>query len=118
MEELAATESNIQNIKDATPGVENIDPLEHKFTVSSRSLQSLEILEDCPIELEEWQQTQQENAWAIRTVKLWFAMHKDHKELDFVKFPQIMSDPDFIRQAVAELIDYKESMQVYITNES
>ncbi len=40
------------------------------------------------------------NNWVVRTVKIWFTLHKDYNKKDLAQFPQILDNSEFFSQAV------------------
>ena len=65
----------------------------------------MEILEDCPVVLEDWHKeiTENENSWAIRAVKFWFTLHKEYNKLSFARLPNLLDDNLFIEEAIKAL---------------
>jgi hypothetical protein len=74
----------------------------------------LEILEDAPLDIEEWIEEQKENEWVIRTVKLWFTLHSSYNKQDFVQFPAILDDQAFFAKAIAILKPEVDDIATYI----
>jgi len=73
---IAETEEKIATIKKTKPECLNINIKDSVFEVSERTQSSLEILEECPFELDEWYKENKENSWAIRAIKIWYLFHK------------------------------------------
>lgn len=76
--EIAITKNNskIQQILAAFPDAESEEE-KVPFEVTSICSQGLEILQDCPIDFEDWSSASADEEWVIRTLKLWFFCIKD-----------------------------------------
>ncbi len=107
-------EEAIDKLKSSSPDAENHDLSELKFALSQRTTQSLEILEDAPLDIEEWVTEQQANEWVVRTVKLWFTLHSAYTKQDFVQFPAILDDQAFFAKAIDVLRLEVEDIATYV----
>ena len=66
---------NIEAIIEKTKS-STLDPT--PFSISKRTLSSLDILKDTPFDYDEWHSEHAENSWVIKAVKIWFAIHKKY----------------------------------------
>jgi hypothetical protein len=83
------------------------------FELSSICSQGLEILQDCPIDFEDWQSSSAEQEWVIRTLKIWFFMIKDFAVIHkWASWPAIFDDQAFIKKA-QEIVEEKASDDFY-----
>ena len=107
--EIAITKATakIKTLSNAEPDAEDA------FKLSEICSQGLEILQDCPIEFEDWSENSAEQEWVIRTLKIWFFMIKDFAVIHkWASWPAILDDQAFIKKA-KEIIEEKASDDFY-----
>lgn len=77
--------------------------------------QGLEILQDCPIDYEDWSGSSAEEEWVIRTLKLWFFLIKDFAHIHkWASWPQIFDDKAFMKKAVAVIEEQADEFYDYL----
>ena len=77
--------------------------------------QGLEILQDCPIDYEDWSGSSSEEEWVIRTLKLWFFLIKDFAHIyKWASWPQIFDDNAFMKKAVSVIEEQAEDFHAYL----
>lgn len=117
MSKLVEVEDSLETLKGQHPGAED-EELPTEFSMTSKTKGNLEILEDAPFELAEWEREHKENQWAVRAFKMWFTFYKSYKDLSFVQIPSIFDDNAFIEEALTtlreEIPEGEESIK-YIT---
>lgn len=65
------------------------------FALKATTIQSLQILEDIPCDFSDWVETEAENKWVARTLKLWFFSRKNFAVIHkWVKWPEIVHSSD------------------------
>ena len=110
--------ANANKIAELTKKFENIAEKSKetkKFALTKISMEGLEILEDIPIDYDDWEETAHEEQWVIRTLKLWFFMQKNFNVVHrWAAWPEIMSDKDFMKRAVTQIEDVVDDFSEYI----
>ena len=99
MSELMNNEEEIAKLRATNPEAETQEINNSNFTLQKRSLNSLEVLNDTEFEAGEWLSSSTENSWVIRTLKLWFTLHKKHNQEKWTQFPEILKDKQFFEKA-------------------
>ena len=80
MAELMTNEEEIDKLRKSNPDAEGQEVNNSNFALQKRSLNSLEVLNDTDFDADEWLSSSVDNSWVIRTLKLWFTLHKDHNQ--------------------------------------
>lgn len=71
-------EEEIGKVRNANPDLDNVEIDNSSFSLQKRSISSLEVLNDTEFDTEDWLSQSADSTWVIRTLKLWFTLHKDH----------------------------------------
>jgi hypothetical protein len=114
--EIAITKNNskIQQILAAFPNAESEEE-KVPFEVTSICSQGLEILQDCPIDFEDWSSASADEEWVIRTLKLWFFCIKDFAVVhQWASWPQILDDTAFIKKAKDVIEEQQDDFYDYL----
>lgn len=114
--EMAITK-NLAKIKKLTgEGAEGQED-DTAWEISEICSQGLEILQDCPIDFEDWSTTSAEEEWVIRALKIWFFLIKDfaliHK---WASWPKILDDAAFIEKAKDVIEEQADDFYDYLLN--
>ena len=64
--------------------------------------------------MEDWLSTAADSTWVIKTLKLWFTLHKSHNQEEWTQFPQILNDESFFQSAKGALENIGVSFAKYI----
>ena len=80
MQELVQIEEKINEIRKDHPDAENKDPNSTPFVISKRALNGIEFLSDNEIELDDWVNDAKENQWAMKTLKILFALNSTYNK--------------------------------------
>jgi hypothetical protein len=79
------------------------------------SIEGLEILDEIPIDYDDWEESAPDEKWVIRTLKLWFFMQKNYNIVNrWAAWPEILSDKDFIKRAMAKIEEVVDDFGEYI----
>jgi len=115
-EAITANAKKLADLTSKNPDIAEKSKEVKKFELSKISTEGLEILEDIPIDYDDWEETAQEEKWVIRTLKLWFFMQKNFNVVHrWAAWPEIMSDKDFMKRAIAQIEDVVDDFSEYIT---
>jgi len=100
-EAITANSKKLADLTSKHPDIIEKSKEVKKFELSKISTEGLEILEDIPIDYDDWEEGAQEEKWVIRTLKLWFFMQKNFNVVHrWAAWPEIMSDKDFMKRAI------------------
>ena len=103
--EIAITKNNqkIKQILEAFPNAENEDD-SAPFKMSTLCSDGLGILQELPLDYEDWVDKEANKEWVIRTLKIWFFLQKDFAVIHpWASWPQIFDDAAFIKKAINEI---------------
>lgn len=98
-------EEEIAKLRESSPEAENQEIVNSNFALQKRSLNSLEVLNDTEFDAEEWLSSSSDNSWVIRTLKLWFTLHKGHNQQKWTQFPEILKDKPFFEKAQTVILN-------------
>lgn len=98
MAEVMKNEEEIGKVRNANPDLDNVEIDNSNFALQKRSISSLEVLNDTEFDTEDWLSQSADSTWVIRTLKLWFTLHKDHNEEEWTQFPEILQDAEFFEK--------------------
>jgi hypothetical protein len=62
-------------------------------------------LNDTGFDADDWIESSKNNIWVIRTLKLWFTLHKEHNNKPWTQFPEILKDAEFFEQVTPILLE-------------
>jgi hypothetical protein len=91
------------------------------FVLRDTVVSSLQILEDIPCDFSDWQDTESENEWVIRTLKLFFFCQPAFvKQNVWAQWPRIFhsKDADIFEKAGEELEDKADELETYLQDAS
>lgn len=92
MAEVMKNEEEIGKVRNANPDADSQEIDNSNFVLQKRSINSLEVLNDTDFDAEEWLEASNDSSWVIRTLKLWFTLHKEHNDQAWTQFPEILND--------------------------
>lgn len=111
---MKENQDKIDETKKSFPDAEG-ETIETDFALTSMTTQGLEILQDIPVDYDDWVETAIDETWVIRTLKLWFFMQKNfsivHK---WASWPDIFNDTSFMKKAVKIVEDIAEELDTYL----
>lgn len=90
-EELEVVQKQIKEIKEEKPEAESEDFSTEKFELQKRTINSLEVLKDITFEVEEWLSEHSDNAFCIKTLKLWFTLYTKYNSHEWTKIPKTIT---------------------------
>lgn len=114
-EALVKNSQMLASLKKAHPDCVEKSKETTPFELTKISIEGLEILEEIPIDYDDWEETAPEEKWVIRTLKLWFFMQKNFNIVHrWAAWPEILSDKDFMKRAMAQIEDVVDDFGEYI----
>lgn len=103
MQELVSIEEKIEEIRTSHPEAETTEPGKSTFTISKRSISSIEFLEDNEVDFDDWAKDVADNQWAQRTMKIFFSLNENHNKESWTLIPQVLDDAEFFPKAIDAL---------------
>lgn len=107
-------EEELGSLRSDHPLAEDQEIDNSNFTLQKRTLNSLEVLNDTDVDMEDWLSSSQDSSWVIKTLKLWFTLHKSHNKEGWTQFPQVLADESFFDNAKNALQSISVSFAKYI----
>jgi hypothetical protein len=74
----------------------------------------LEVLNDTEFDATEWLDTSADSNWVVRTLKLWFTLHKQYNQQEWTQFPEILKDKQFFEEAQKVILSVGAEFGKYI----
>jgi len=75
----------------------------------------LSILEEFPVEFDDWEDAANNDSWPVRILKIWFTMQKNFTFIhSWAKFPDCLVDKPYLVKAKNNIEEIVEELDTYM----